>query len=295
MKKKHFLNYVLSLFLVCYAVLLKAETNMSTLERISNHKVINIGYRDAPPYSYKTSDGHVVGYVIDLCKDVTESLKKNLRIKDLVVNYIPTPVSMRTTMLNHNIIDMDCSVNTDTVKRESVVLFSRHYLSVYTRFGSFGGSNINSNTDLAGRTVSVVKGTTDLINVNSLNRLQKLNIMVLTQPTMKDSFSAMSSHKSYATAMNEVSLKQLIESSENMKGYQISTLTLGPPQDLGIMLRHNDIALKHMVDENLNTRFNRSDFKQFYEQWFNSKLPGKNINLHLPLSAEMYQYITKKS
>lgn len=294
MKKKHFLNYVLSLLLFCYAVFLKAETNTSTLERISSHKVVNIGYRDAPPYSYKTSEGHVVGYVIDLCKDVTESMKKDLHIKDLVVNFIPTPVTMRTTMLNHNIIDMDCSVNTDTVSRENVVLFSRHYLSVYTRFGSFKG-NISSYSDLAGRTISVAKGTTDLINMNSLNRLQKLNIMVFTQPTMKDAFAAMSSHKSYATAMNEVSLRQLIETSEDMKEYQISTLTLGTPQDLGIMLRHNDIELKNLVDKNLAARFNRSDFKQFYEQWFNSMLPGKNINLHLPLSTEMYHYITRKS
>ncbi|MFP2505326.1 transporter substrate-binding domain-containing protein [Buttiauxella gaviniae] len=267
---------------------------MSTLERISSHKVVNIGYRDAPPYSYKTNEGHVVGYVIDLCKDVTESMKKVLHIKDLVVNFIPTPVTMRTTMLNHNIIDMDCSVNTDTVSRENVVLFSRHYLSVYTRFGSIKG-NISSYSDLAGRTISVAKGTTDLINMNSLNRLQKLNIMVFTQPTMKDAFAAMSSHKSYATAMNEVSLRQLIETSEDMKEYQISTLTLGTPQDLGIMLRHDDIELKKLVDKNLAARFNRSDFKQFYEQWFNSKLPGENINLHLPLSTEMYHYITRKS
>lgn len=268
---------------------------MSTLERISTHKVVNIGYRDAPPYSYKTSEGHVVGYVIDLCKDVTESMKKELHIKELVVNYIPTPVTMRTTMLDHNIIDMDCSVNTDTVSRENVVLFSRHYFSVYTRFASFEGNNISSYTDLAGRTISVAKGTTDLININGLNRLQKLNIMVLTQPTMKDAFAAMSSHKSYATAMNEISLKQLIEISEDMKGYQMSTLTLGAPQDLGIMMRHDDIELKNLVDKNLAARFNRSDFKQFYEQWFNSKLPGKNINLHLPLSTEMYHYITRKS
>ena len=295
MKKKHFVNYVLSILLICYAGFLTAETNMSTLERISSHKVINIGYRDAPPYSYKTSDGHVVGYVIDLCKDVTESMKKELHIKDLVVNYIPTPVTMRTTMLNHNVIDMDCSVNTDTVSRENVVLFSLHYFSVYTRFASFTGNNISSYSDLAGRTISVAKGTTDLININGLNRLQKLNIMVLTQPTMKDAFATMSSHKSYATAMNEVSLQQLIETSEDMKGYQMSTLTLGAPQDLGIMLRHDDIELKNLVDKNLAARFNRSDFKQFYEQWFNSKLPGKNINLHLPLSAEMYQYITKQS
>ncbi|WP_157092094.1 hypothetical protein [Buttiauxella gaviniae] len=80
-----------------------------------------------------------------------------------------------------------------------------------------------------------------------------------------------------------------------MKEYQISTLTLGTPQDLGIMLRHNDIELKNLVDKNLAARFNRSDFKQFYEQWFNSTLPGKNINLHLPLSTEMYHYITRKS
>lgn len=294
MKKKHFLNYALSLLSVCYASFLKAETNTSTLERISTQKIINIGYRDAPPYSYKTSDGQVVGYVIDLCKDVTESMKKSLHVKDLVVNYIPTPVAMRTTMLNHNIIDMDCSVNTDTVNRENIVLFSRHYLSVYTRFASYVGNNISANSDLAGNTISVAKGTYDLINLNRLNRLQKLNIMVLAQPTMKDAFAAMSSHKSYVTAINEISLKQLIEASDNMREYHISTLTLGEPQDLGIMLRHDDVELKNIVDKNLAARFNRSDFKQFYEQWFNSELPGKNINLHIPLSTEMYNYITRK-
>lgn len=293
MKKKHMLNYLLSLLLVCYASLVQAETNMPTLERISKNKIINIGYRDAAPYSYKTSDGHVVGYVIELCKDVTKALKKNLHINDLVVNYIPVPITMRTTMLNHNIIDMDCSVNTDTAKRESVVLFSRHYLSVYTRFGTRSGNSIYSIADLTGKTTSVTKGTSDLIDINVLNREQQLNLLLLTLPSMNESFEAMSTHKSYATAINEVSLKQLIESSEDPKAYQMSELTLGNPQDLGIMLRHDDIAFKKIVDEALSARFKRDDFREFYEQWFNSKLPGKNINLHMPLTPELYRYLTK--
>ncbi|RPH27782.1 hypothetical protein EHN07_10460 [Buttiauxella warmboldiae] len=295
MKKRYFLNSILTLLLICHTAFLPAETSISTLDRIASHRVINIGYRDAAPYSYQTSDGHVVGYVVDLCKDVTEVLKKRLHLKDLAVNYIIVPRNMRTTMLNHRIIDMDCSLNTDTVKRENLVLFSHHYISVNTRFGTHAGNSIHSYADLAGRTISVAKGSTDLIDLNSLNRVHHLNILLLTPPSMKSSFAALSSHKSFATAMNEISLRQLIENSENPEGYQISHLVSGAPQDLGIMLRHDDLELKKIVDATLVARFKRRDFKNFYEQWFNSSLPDKNINLHFPLTAEMYHYLTKKA
>lgn len=295
MKQKQFLSNILSMLMLFTVTAVKAEPNMSTLERISSHKIINIGYRDTPPYSYKTRDGHVIGYVIELCKNVTESLKKNLHINNLEVNYIPTPLSMRITMLKHNVIDMDCSVNTDSVKRRSVVSFSRHYLLVQTRFGTPTGTQIHTFLDIAGRTISVTKGTADLMNANSLNRLQNLNLLVLTQPTRKDAFTAMSHYKSFATAMNEVSLKELIESSEHPENYQMSDLTLGAPQDMGIMLRHDDSEFKKIVDASLANRFKRPDFKSFYDQWFNSALPDENVNLHLPLTAAMYNYITKKS
>ncbi|TNV22198.1 transporter substrate-binding domain-containing protein [Buttiauxella sp. B2] len=291
MKNKNGLNYLLSILLLSYATVANAELNMSTLEKIAAYKVINIGYRDIDPYSYKTSDGHVVGYVIDLCKDVTESLKRELHLNNLVVNYVPAPLTMRTTMLNHNIIDMDCSFNTDTVKRESMVLFSHHYLSVNTRFGMQAGNKIRSSTDLAGRTISVTKGSTDLINLNRLNRLQKLNLLILSQPSIKESFDAMSNRKSYATVMNEVSLKEFIESSANPMQYAVSREVLGAPLDLGIMMRHGDTELKRMVDYNLAVRFKRADFKQFYDKWFNSNLPDRNINLHLPLTSEMHKYL----
>lgn len=295
MKQKPYLSYILSLFMLITVTAVKAEPNMSTLERISSHKIINIGYRDAPPYSYKTRDGQVVGYVIELCKNVTESLKKNLHINHLEVNYIPVPISMRISMLKHNVIDMDCSVNTDTVKRRSVVSFSRHYLLVQTRFGTPVGTNIHTFLDLAGRTISVTKGTADLISANTLNRVQNLNLFVLTQPTMKDAFITMTQHKSFATATNEVSLKELIESSEHPEDYQMSDLTLGTPQNLGIMLRYDDQEFKKIVDASLADRFKRHDFKSFYDQWFNSVLPDKNFNLHLPLTAGMYKYIAQNT
>ncbi|WP_167455967.1 transporter substrate-binding domain-containing protein [Buttiauxella izardii] len=288
------MNYALGFLLTCFATGVYAEPQMSTLERIASHKLINIGYRDAPPYAYKTSDGHVVGYVIDLCKDVTESLKNKLHINTLVVNYVPAPLTMRTAMLNHNVIDMDCSVNTDTVKRQKIVLFSHHYLSVHTRFATRISTNIYSSFDLAGRTISVTKGTSDLVNINRLNRLQELNLLILSQPTMQESFEALSNGKSFAAAMNEVSLKELVESSEDPASYQISALALGAPQDLGIMMRHDDEELKSVVDASLDSRFNRADFKQLFNQWFNSNLPDKNINLHIPLTAEMYKYLTRK-
>lgn len=290
MKKNQFSKYILSLLTIFYASFSHGETPPSTLEKIASQKVINIGYRNAPPYSYKTSDGHVVGYVIELCKDVTESLKKELHLNNLDVHYVPVPLTARITMLNNNTVDMDCSINTDTIKRQSVVSFSRHYQSVYTRIGTRSNVDILSTADLAGKTVSVTTSM-DLTNLNLFNRAQNLNLLVLPQTTLEDAFDTMGSGKSYATAMNEVSLHALIESRANPGNYKVSDITLGDSQTLGIMLRHNDVEFKKMIDSALLKRFKRDDFKPFYEQWFNGKLPDKNINLHMPLTPEMYEKI----
>lgn len=295
MNKKTYLKYPLMLLFACCAGFASADVNLSTLQNISTHKVINIGYRDAPPYSYKTSDGQVTGYDIALCQDITESLKTELKLSDLTINYVPVPLTMRTTMLNQHSIDMDCSVNTDTVKRENVVLFSRHYLFVNTRVAVQSGNGVQSYSDLAGKTVSVARGSSDLVNINQLNRVQKLNILVLSQPTMKEAFDMLSDRKCFATIINDVSLRQLVESSGNPAQYTVSDAVFGNPQNLGIMLRHDDTEFKNIIDKALLARFERPDFKQFYEQWFNRPLPGKNINLHIPLTSNMHKYLTRKA
>jgi glutamate/aspartate transport system substrate-binding protein len=52
----------------------------STLEQIKNSETIRIGYRESePPMSYLDENNQPVGYSIELCTNIVNSVKRELK------------------------------------------------------------------------------------------------------------------------------------------------------------------------------------------------------------------------
>ena len=66
-----------------------------TLERISKTHVINIGSRESSiPFSYLDSNHKVIGFSIDICNKIVDSLKRELKQPNLTINYVPIRPTM---------------------------------------------------------------------------------------------------------------------------------------------------------------------------------------------------------
>lgn len=74
---------VFCLFLTCFAPItpLQAAGEGDTLQQIARTAKIRIGYREAePPFSYQLPDGEVTGFSTDLCRAISEDIRRKLKL-----------------------------------------------------------------------------------------------------------------------------------------------------------------------------------------------------------------------
>jgi glutamate/aspartate transport system substrate-binding protein len=53
----------------------------------------------------------------------------------------------------------------------------------------------------------------------------------------------------------------------------------------------NDPVFKRLVDDALRELFASGDMRRIYERWFLSELPGKGVNLQLPMAPSLQKVI----
>ncbi|WP_223271300.1 transporter substrate-binding domain-containing protein [Buttiauxella sp. B2] len=222
-----------------------------TLEHIKQSNTLNIGYRQLAPFSFRDNDGKVTGYTITLCNLIADELRHSLGLKKLAINYIPILFTDRVSSLNSSKIDMDCSVNTDAPERKSSVSFSNDYYVANMRIVSLGKNNIRSLNDLKGRTVSVPRGSKDLLELNRVNREKHLSLSIITSDTMEDAFNMMAQHSTAAVILDDILAYPFINQSEHPEDFTVSHETVGDKMKYAIMMKKQDPMFVAFVDKTL--------------------------------------------
>lgn len=204
------------------------EIRSPTLQNISATHHIKIGYREAPPFSYTTADGHITGYVIDLCNDIINNIATKFHISNIKVDYVLNPsLPVRLQQLNDKSFDLLCTVNTGIPLWKKVIDYSASYAYSYTRFATFKDKHLTTLSQLRGKTVSVTLGSVDSLLLNDVNRQQHLNMHIVATSTMQDAFKMLQDRTAYAVFINEISLRKLIDEQHDNAAYAISSEPVG--------------------------------------------------------------------
>jgi polar amino acid transport system substrate-binding protein/glutamate/aspartate transport system substrate-binding protein len=145
-----------------------------TLDRIKDSGVIRLGVReDAAPFSWRTEQGGIAGYSVDLCVAVAQHVKLDLSLADLNAQLVTVTAADRFDALVEGRIDLLCEATSATLSRRAIVDFS---LSTYIDGASvlLRPDGPESFTGLAGHRIGVLHGTT---TEQSLGRaLQEENV-----------------------------------------------------------------------------------------------------------------------
>ena len=97
----------------------------TTVERIRSTGTLKLGYRtDARPFSFKDASGNPTGYSIDLCQGLQESVKSELNIPSLKVEWVPVQVDERLSAIQEHQVDVLCGAMSITLGRRKQVDFS---------------------------------------------------------------------------------------------------------------------------------------------------------------------------
>lgn len=265
-----------------------AQAPASTLQRIAETGVVRIGYSAEDfPFSYRQTDGTVTGYSTELCLDVVDHLEKTVKRDDIKVEFVERTPRNRVTKLRNGEIDIECVASTNNAERRKSVSFSYPHFVTGSQYVSLKKSNLTTLSDLAGHTVTATSGTTNLGQLNTINRERALNIAVMPVETHKDAFQLVTEGRASAFVMDGILLAALVAKSANPENYVLSTEALGWPEPYGLMMRLEDTEFKDAVNAALVEIYGSGRIEALYEKWFMQPIPPAGINMRLPMSPEL--------
>ncbi len=88
------------------------------LDRIKERGQINMGHRESSvPFSYIAVSGKPVGYSIDICMKIIDSIKAETGVADLKVNFVPVTIQTRIALIANSTIDIECGSISNNLTR----------------------------------------------------------------------------------------------------------------------------------------------------------------------------------
>lgn len=285
------------IFLVC-GVLLAAPLHGAfgqsspTMTKIRQIGIVTIGFREASvPFSYLDSRQKPVGYSIDLCLRIADTIKAQLKLADLEYKMVPVTSANRLALVASGTLDMECGSTTNNLERQHSVSFLLTTFVASTRLLSRRDSPVTSIRDLRGKTVVSTAGTTSIDNLRVLNQRNKLRMQVLAASDHAESFSMVETGRASAFLMDDVLLYGLLAQSPRQADFLISDEALSV-EPYAIVVRKDDPEFKRIADQALMKLFETGEILRIYEKWFESAIPGA-ANLRLPMSSALRRAIAK--
>jgi ABC-type amino acid transport substrate-binding protein len=244
-----------------------AQTTGGALARIKAAKAINVAYSpDSLPFSVNDPSGQAVGYTIDLCKRVIAQIGRTVGTPDLKVNWIPGSVAERLKMVSSGRADLECANTTPTQSRLATVDFSN---LIFVDSGGFlvkAGAPINATSDLGGKKVAVLKGTTTEKRLNDMLRGRLINANVVTIANANEGIGMIESGSVDAYAGDKVKLIGLVAQSKDPSQFALLSEDLSF-EPYALALPRGDSALRLEVNKALTQIYMGPDIETIFMQW----------------------------
>ena len=219
-----------------------AEKADNSLQAIMSKKKLIMGLDDSfPPMGYRDENHEIVGYDVDLAKEVA---------KRLGIELILQPIDWAAKEQELNTGEIDCIWNgfTITEERKQNLLFTPPYLKNAQVIVVKGNSPVNSLADLKGKTAGTQAGSSSIEAIDDA-------------PEFKASLKKIVEYQDFLTALMDLDVGgidavviDLVVANDNInrsgKNFRILKESLGD-EEFGIGFRKADKTLANKVWETL--------------------------------------------
>jgi ABC-type amino acid transport substrate-binding protein len=266
--------------LLCCALMVSASGALtqtqvpsdSRLKTILAKKVIRIAYRvDARPFAFVNDAKEPLGYSVDLCKQVTQSIAQQYGVPELQIEWVPVTVHTRFAAVTDGKADIECGASTVTLGRMKEIDFSIPMFIESTGIMVTGAANIHSVGELAGKKIAVVSGTSNERAVQRQAQQQELKTTLVLVKDHDEAIAALEAGKVAGFASD----KMLLVGAQ-LKHPDAFVLL---PEDLSIepyaiVVPRGDWALRLAVNTGLAQIFRSGRISEVFERWFFGLRPG---------------------
>ncbi|MFZ9346088.1 MAG: amino acid ABC transporter substrate-binding protein [Burkholderiaceae bacterium] len=264
-----------------------------TLAKVKQSGVFTIGHRDASiPLSYYDDKQQPIGYSMDICQKVAEAVKKELNLPKMEVKYQLVTSANRIPLLANGTVDIECGSTTNNADRQKQVSYLPTTFVTANRIVYKKNSGVKKLADLKGKTLVSTAGTTNIKQVTELNAAQNLGINIVSANGHAESFLMVETGRAVAFAMDDILLAGLVANSKTPGDFEISSEALSV-EPYGIMVRKDDPKFKKLADGVVTGLMTSGEINKIYDKWFLKSIPPKNINMNIPMSANLKRVVAK--
>ena len=254
------------------------------LKKIHDAGEINLGYRESSlPFSYLDDQQQPIGYSMDLCKGIVETVKADLGLPDLKVKLTPVTSATRIPLIANGTIDMECGSTVNNLERQKQVNFSVTTFIVGTKFIAKKAAKLSTLDDLRGKTVVCTAGTNTMARVHDLNQQHKLGMTVIAGKDHAESMLLVETGRAAAFFEDDILLAGLTANARTPGDYALGTESYSV-DPYAIMIRRSDPDFKRVVDKSITDMFGSGKVEALYKKWFESPIPPKNISMNFSKS-----------
>lgn len=256
---------IIVVFLVCSFSIFamgKSESNSDdSLQKVKDNHHFVLGLDDSfPPMGFRDENNEIVGFDIDVAKEVC---------KGLGVDLVCQPIDWNAKEQELATGNIDCIWNgfTVTEKRKERILFSMPYLQ-NAQVVVVKNKDYKTKEDLYGKTVGLQAGST-ASNAVDEEKDFKDNITLIE---FKDNLTAL---MDLSVGGVDAVVMDLLVANEAIKKSNANLVILADglsKEDYAIGFRLNDVALKEAVDSQLIRMKNDGTLAAISQKWFNADI-----------------------
>jgi len=259
---------MLAMLLLFASAPVQSQNLDSRLKKIAATKTITIAYRaDATPFSFTDASKQVGGYSIDLCKRVVNLIESQIKVQGLQVKWHPVTTQTRFDAVAKGQADMECGSSTVTLSRLKQVDFSSYIFIETTGLLVETASGARALSDLSGKKIAVVAGTTNERAVNTQLKQRKLNATVVPFKGRDEAFAALEEGKVDAFASDKLLLLGVASKARDQKSLAMLSDELSF-EPYGIALPRGDADFRLAVNSALSQLYGSGEITEIFNRWF---------------------------
>lgn len=244
-----------------------ADNLYGTLAKIDEANEIVIGHREASiPFASLDDNQKAVGYSIDLCLRVVESVNERLG-KKVAVRYVPVNGKTRIPLLANGTIDIECGSTTNNLTRQKQVDYAHVTFITGTKLLVKKSSGIREVEDLDGKVISLTQGTTNERVIKALIKEKGLDVKIVSVKDHNFGFLALESDRVDAHSTDHILLFGLISKAKNPDDYIVTGRFLSY-DPYALMVRRDDSEFRLLVNKTLSEIFRSGEINGIYDKWF---------------------------
>src|ERR1700730_15923969 len=182
-----------------------------TLANIKQTHVVRLGYRESsPPFSFLDQANRPIGYSLELCEAIVCEIGIEVDDANLKIEYVKVTSDDRIPAVVQNKIDLECGSTTANAERAKQVAFSPLMFVAGTKLMVPKTSTISAATDLKGKTVLVMNGTTNAPATHNVDKKFALGLNIVAAPDQEQSYQMLVDGQVEAFATDDILLYGLI-------------------------------------------------------------------------------------